>query len=112
MNATVEVTADGATVWAPVQGPQMAQIVLAQVLKIPPAKVTVIPNGSDPRDLEPVARVERSETREGCRTERSPDFAELTLGLAEGETRGLNPATAPALPPADASSKIVMWWPR
>jgi isoquinoline 1-oxidoreductase beta subunit len=41
MNATVEVTADGATIWAPVQGPQMAQIVLAQVLKIPPAKVTV-----------------------------------------------------------------------
>ena len=41
MNATVEVTADGATVWAPVQGPQMVQIVLAQVLKIPPAKVSV-----------------------------------------------------------------------
>jgi isoquinoline 1-oxidoreductase subunit beta len=41
MNATVEVTADGATIWAPVQGPQMVQIVLSQVLKVPPGKVTV-----------------------------------------------------------------------
>ena len=41
MNATVSVTADGATVWAPTQGPQMAQVVLAAVLKIDPEKVTV-----------------------------------------------------------------------
>ena len=41
MNATVEVTQDGATVWAPVQGPQMAQIVLANVLNLPPGKITV-----------------------------------------------------------------------
>jgi isoquinoline 1-oxidoreductase beta subunit len=41
MNATVEVTGDGATVWAPVQGPQMVQIVLSKVLNVPPGKVTV-----------------------------------------------------------------------
>ena len=41
MNATVALTADSATVWAPTQGPQMAQIVLGDVLGIDPAKVTV-----------------------------------------------------------------------
>ena len=41
MNATVSVTADGATVWAPTQGPQMAQVVLAALLGIGPDKVTV-----------------------------------------------------------------------
>jgi isoquinoline 1-oxidoreductase beta subunit len=41
MNATVEVTGDGATVWAPVQGPQLVQIVLSNVLKVAPGKVTV-----------------------------------------------------------------------
>ena len=41
MNATVSVTADSATVWAPTQGPQMTQVVLAAVLKIDPEKVTV-----------------------------------------------------------------------
>ena len=41
MNATARVTADGATVWAPTQGPQMTQVVLAAVLKIDPEKVTV-----------------------------------------------------------------------
>src|SRR5262249_28290994 len=41
MNATVEVTQDGATVWAPVQGPQMVQIVLSKVLNISPGKITV-----------------------------------------------------------------------
>jgi isoquinoline 1-oxidoreductase subunit beta len=41
MNATVEVTADGAIVWAPTQGPQLVQIVLATVLKVDPAKVVV-----------------------------------------------------------------------
>jgi isoquinoline 1-oxidoreductase subunit beta len=41
MNATVSVTDDGATVWAPTQGVQMAQVVLAGALKIPPEKVTV-----------------------------------------------------------------------
>jgi isoquinoline 1-oxidoreductase beta subunit len=38
MNATVSVTPDGATVWAPTQGPQMTQIVLAGVLGIDPAQ--------------------------------------------------------------------------
>jgi isoquinoline 1-oxidoreductase beta subunit len=41
MNATVSATADSVTVWAPTQGPQMAQIVLANVLGIDPAQVTV-----------------------------------------------------------------------
>jgi isoquinoline 1-oxidoreductase beta subunit len=41
MNATVSVTAEGATVWAPTQGPQMAQVVLASVLGIDPESVTV-----------------------------------------------------------------------
>jgi isoquinoline 1-oxidoreductase beta subunit len=41
MNATVSVTSEDATVWAPTQGPQMAQVVLAAVLGISPEKVTV-----------------------------------------------------------------------
>src|SRR5262249_45473944 len=41
MNATVSVTPDGATVWAPTQGPQMAQVVLAAVLNINPENVAV-----------------------------------------------------------------------
>jgi isoquinoline 1-oxidoreductase beta subunit len=41
MNATVSITSEDATVWAPTQGPQMAQVVLAAVLGISPDKVTV-----------------------------------------------------------------------
>ena len=42
-----------------------------------------------------VAWVERSETRvEAPPTAADPDFAEFTLGLAEGKTRGLNPGYA------------------
>jgi isoquinoline 1-oxidoreductase beta subunit len=41
MNATVSVGASGATVWAPTQGPQMAQVVLAAVLGISAESVTV-----------------------------------------------------------------------
>jgi isoquinoline 1-oxidoreductase beta subunit len=41
MNATVAVSDDGATVWAPVQGTQMTQIVLANVLKLPPEKIVI-----------------------------------------------------------------------
>ncbi len=41
MNATVALTQDGATVWAPTQGPQMTQVVLAQVLGIAPERVNV-----------------------------------------------------------------------
>jgi len=41
MNATVSVTDDGATVWAPTQGMQMTQVVLANVLKVAPEKITI-----------------------------------------------------------------------
>jgi isoquinoline 1-oxidoreductase beta subunit len=41
MNATVSVGEAGTTVWAPTQGPQMAQVVLAAVLGISPESVTV-----------------------------------------------------------------------
>jgi isoquinoline 1-oxidoreductase beta subunit len=41
MNATVSVTDDVITVWAPTQGMQMTQMVLAGVLKVPPEKITV-----------------------------------------------------------------------
>ena len=41
MNATVSVTEDGVTVWAPTQGMQMTQVVLASVLKLPPEKITI-----------------------------------------------------------------------
>ncbi|MBV8754823.1 MAG: xanthine dehydrogenase family protein molybdopterin-binding subunit [Hyphomicrobiales bacterium] len=41
MNATVSVTSDGVTVWAPTQGMQMTQIVLAKVLNVAPEKITV-----------------------------------------------------------------------
>ncbi|QCI66860.1 xanthine dehydrogenase family protein molybdopterin-binding subunit [Phreatobacter stygius] len=42
MNATVSVTPDGVTVWAPTQGTQMTQVVLAGVLAVAPEKVTVV----------------------------------------------------------------------
>lgn len=41
MNATVSVSNDGVTVWAPTQGMQMTQIVLAKVLNVAPEKITV-----------------------------------------------------------------------
>jgi isoquinoline 1-oxidoreductase beta subunit len=41
MNATVSVSNDGVTVWAPTQGMQMTQIVLAKVLAVPPEKITI-----------------------------------------------------------------------
>src|SRR5262245_44503911 len=41
MNATVSVTEDGVTVWAPTQGMQMTQIMLASVLKVAPEKISI-----------------------------------------------------------------------
>jgi isoquinoline 1-oxidoreductase beta subunit len=41
MNATVSVTDAGVTVWAPTQGMQMTEVVLASVLQIPPNKITI-----------------------------------------------------------------------
>jgi isoquinoline 1-oxidoreductase subunit beta len=41
MNATVSVTDAGVTVWAPTQGMQMTQIVLANVLKVAPEQITI-----------------------------------------------------------------------
>jgi isoquinoline 1-oxidoreductase subunit beta len=41
MNATVSVTEDVVTVWAPTQGMQMTQVVLASVLKVAPEKITI-----------------------------------------------------------------------
>jgi isoquinoline 1-oxidoreductase beta subunit len=41
MNATVSVTEAGVTVWAPTQGMQMTQIVLARALQIPSEKITI-----------------------------------------------------------------------
>src|SRR5215471_176443 len=41
MNATVSVSDDAVTVWAPTQGMQMTQMVLAGVLKVPPEKITI-----------------------------------------------------------------------
>jgi hypothetical protein len=49
--------------------------------------------------MEPVARVERSETRGRlARVDQpSPDFAEFIIGPAEGRTRWLNPGYTPPL---------------
>jgi isoquinoline 1-oxidoreductase subunit beta len=41
MNATVAVTNAGVTVWAPTQGMQMTQIVVAKVLGVAPEKITI-----------------------------------------------------------------------
>jgi len=41
MNATVSVTDDSVTVWAPTQGMQMTQVVLAAVLKVAPEKIKI-----------------------------------------------------------------------
>jgi isoquinoline 1-oxidoreductase subunit beta len=41
MNATVSVNGESVTVWAPIQGMQMTQVVLASALKLAPEKITV-----------------------------------------------------------------------
>src|SRR5262245_41763460 len=41
MNATASVTDAGVTVWAPTQGMQMTEVVLANVLQVPPEKITI-----------------------------------------------------------------------
>ena len=41
MNATVSVTDAGVTVWAPTQGMQMTELVLANVLQVPTEKITI-----------------------------------------------------------------------
>jgi len=41
MNATVSVTDDAVTVWAPTQGMQMTEVVLASVLQVPPETITI-----------------------------------------------------------------------
>ncbi len=41
MNCTAHTTDDGCTVWGPIQGNQLARIVLASVLKLPPEKITI-----------------------------------------------------------------------
>jgi isoquinoline 1-oxidoreductase beta subunit len=41
MNATVSVTDDAVTVWAPTQGTQMTQVVLAAALKVAPERITI-----------------------------------------------------------------------
>ena len=41
MNCTAHATEDGCTVWGPLQGPQLTQMVLASVLKLPPENITI-----------------------------------------------------------------------
>ena len=41
MNCTAHATEDGCTVWGPLQGPQLTQMVLASALKLPPEKITI-----------------------------------------------------------------------
>ena len=41
MNCTAHVTGDGCTVWGPLQGPELAKLVLSGMLKIPPEKVWI-----------------------------------------------------------------------
>jgi isoquinoline 1-oxidoreductase beta subunit len=41
MNATARVTNDGCEVWAPTQGQELAQLMVAQLLKIPPQKIKI-----------------------------------------------------------------------
>jgi isoquinoline 1-oxidoreductase subunit beta len=41
MNCTAHVTADACTIWGPLQGPELAQITLASVLKLPAEKITI-----------------------------------------------------------------------
>jgi CO/xanthine dehydrogenase Mo-binding subunit len=44
MNATVSVTDDAVTVWAPTKSMQMTEVVLANVLKVAPEKITIKPH--------------------------------------------------------------------
>src|SRR5262249_15037224 len=41
MNCAAHASEDGCTVWGPLQGPELAQIVVASALKLPPEKVTI-----------------------------------------------------------------------
>src|SRR5215510_14064405 len=41
MNCTAHVTEDSCTVWGPMQGPELAKLTLAGMLKLPPEKVTI-----------------------------------------------------------------------
>src|SRR5262249_61567927 len=41
MNCTAQVTDDSCTVWGPLQGPELAKLTLAGMLKLPPEKVTI-----------------------------------------------------------------------
>jgi isoquinoline 1-oxidoreductase subunit beta len=41
MNCTAHVTAEGCTIWGPMQGNQLAQVTLASVLQLPPEQVTI-----------------------------------------------------------------------
>lgn len=41
MNCTAHVTADGCRIWGPLQGPELAQLVVGQALGLPKEKVTV-----------------------------------------------------------------------
>ena len=41
MNCTAHVTADSCTVWGPLQGPELAKVVLSSMLKLPPEKVSI-----------------------------------------------------------------------
>ena len=42
MNCTAHVTDDSCTVWGPLQGPELAKLVLSGMLKLPPEKVSII----------------------------------------------------------------------
>ena len=41
MNCTAHVTDDSCTVWGPLQGPELAKVVLSGILKLPPEKVSI-----------------------------------------------------------------------
>ena len=41
MNCTAHVTSDSCTVWGPLQGPELAKLVLSGMLKLPPENVTI-----------------------------------------------------------------------
>jgi isoquinoline 1-oxidoreductase subunit beta len=41
MNCTAQVTDDACTIWGPLQGPELAKLVLSGMFKLPPEKVTI-----------------------------------------------------------------------
>ena len=53
MNCTAHVTEDSCTVWGPLQGPELAKLTLAGMLKLPPEKVTI----DNPQSLVVVAAI-------------------------------------------------------